>query len=474
MLRTLIEFEINNWLCKTSTIVLLLLWAAILMFAVSNTASQVQSRQQRADSLTVVEHDRLAKHPILMDSFATGGKVASVYWNDARNAYDIGSHYGKKYMFKPNDAPALAIGQSNLHHSDHEVTTAAEFWFSALRKAERMDNPSNIIYGAFDVAFALVWLLPLIVIVFTYNVLSVEREQGTLKLLLVQGASIRTLLVGRIAFRLLALMGLTLTTIIIGLVVFQPNGSFNGLWYFVVITLCYASLWHLISLCINLLNRSSNYNAGALFMFWIAGVLVLPALLNVVVTTIKPIPGKVTLVDEVREMLTENDQKNAEILDQFYTDHPQFVIKDSAKLMPVFMYKYMIKEMATSEQLQPIMDDYKSRMEAQSNTINVLAAFVPAMAFQEGLEEVSGNSLSQYLAFERFADNASREWRNYFHPISLANKYLSVDEFNQLPKPKFSIPDDNRKNTLLLLSLGIWCGIAVFMGIWLLRGYKVQ
>jgi ABC-2 type transport system permease protein len=446
----------------------------ILLFALSNGAGQTASRQHRIDSLTTIQQDRMAKHPALMDSFATGKKIAKVYWEDARNAYDIGYVFGKKYLFKPNNQFVLALGQSKLHHSDHELTTASEFWFSALRKAERMDNPTNAIYGSFDLAFVLVWLMPLMCIIFTYNILSTEREQGTMKMLLAQGLRVRSLAIGRLTFRFVTLVFFTIVVVVVGAAFFFSNASYNGLVYFLLLTIFYVMLWYATSLVVNLFNRSSNYNAGVLFTLWIAAVLVLPALLNVIVTNIKPVPGKVVLVDEVREILTENDQKNSEILDQFYTDHPEFAIKDSSKLMPLFMYKYMIKEMTTSEQLQPVMDEYKQRLGEQSETINALALLVPAMAYQEALEEISGNSLSQYIAFERFADQASRDWRNYFHPISLANKYLTIEEFRDLLNPSFVTPIDQTKKVMLLMSLVVWNGVVLAFAVQKLNRYTIE
>lgn len=474
MYKTLLIFETRIWLLRKATIFVLLLWLVVLLFALSNGARQATARQQRIDSLTAVEQDRFQKHPLLMDSFATGKKTAGVYWDDARNAYDIGYIYGKKYIFMPNSQFILATGQSTLHHSDHELTTAAEFWFSALRKAERMDNPVNTIYGAFDLAFVLVWLMPLLCIVFTFNVLSIEREQGTLKMLLIQGGSARTLLIFRVGYRLAVLLIFTMVTVLMGSMLMSKSLSPMAWLYFFLFTSFYMLLWHGISLFVNLFNRSSNYNAGVLFTCWIAVVLVIPALLNVIVTNVTPVPGKVLLQNEVRAILTENDQKNAAILDQFYTDHPEFVIKDSSKLMPLFMYKYMIKEMTTSEQLQPVMNEYKTKLEQQSKTVNRLAVLVPSMAYQEALEELSNTSLSQYIAFERFVDAASRAWRNLFHPLSLANKYLTVNEYKNLPAPVFIARIDQGKNILLLVSLVVWNAMIFTLTIRKLFRYKIE
>ncbi len=475
MVKTLLHFEVNNWLLNRSTIILLVLWAAIILFALSTGSTLVQSRQQLMDSVKSEQTKRLASHLLLMDSFATAKKIAPVYWEDSRNAFGIGSTYGKRTLFKPRNALApIAIGQSNLHHSDHELTTQPEFWFSALRKSEKLDNPTNLIYGTFDLAFVLVWLLPLVIVIFNYNVISKEREQGTLKLLLSQGVSIKKLLLTRVGFRFISIFLFTNIVIWLGLLWDETIPPISDFIIFSGLVALYTIFWHSLALLVNLSKHSSNYNIGLLFTVWIALVIVLPALLNIVVTTFQPIPGKLLLLDEVRERFTENDQKNSDILDQFYTDHPDFVIKDSAKLMPLFMYKYVIKEMNTSEELQPVMEDYKQKLEAQQKMISILASTIPSMAFQEALEELSGHSLSQHLSFSRFADSASRAWRNYFHPLSLANRYLTLEEFSKLPDPSFVQLFNVTKQLMLAGSLFFWSWILLTAGFFRTRKYVLE
>jgi ABC-2 type transport system permease protein len=230
----------------------------------------------------------------------------------------------------------------------------------------------------------------------------------------------------------------------------------------------------LIVVHINLLRKSSDYNAGLLLIIWISFVLVFPTLINISISNFYPIPGKVTLIDKVRDKFTENDQKNSQILDQFYTDHPQFAIKDSSKVMPIFMYKYMIKEMNTSEELQPLMNNYKSKMEKQSRLTNYLATLVPTMGLQDIFEELSGHSLSQYLQFEAFTDSENRKWRNYFHPISLANGYLTTNQFDNLPNPTFRQTLDTSKigkNLVAIVLINTLLTIGIMVEI---RRYKIE
>lgn len=470
-------FEWKNWLLKPTTLLLLTIWIFIITFAVSNSTTLVQDREQRYDSLNLMLQERYQNHVILMDSFDMGYKSVATFWEDPRNAFNIGNYYGTRQMVKePIALTAIAAGQSELHHSNHIISSASAFWFSALRKPEKLDNPTNTIYGRFDLSFVLVWLLPLLIIVLSYNSLSAEREQGTLKMLLAQGLSVKNLMVARFLFRFFTTTSITFLATFLALWFFDGNPTHDllGLLFFILLMLCYSIFWYALAFLINLYNKSSFYNAGLLLTLWIALVLVMPALFNVIVTTLQPIPSKVVLIDEVRERHTENDRINSEILDQFYTDHPEFVIQDSSKLMPVFMYKYMIKEMNTSEQLQPVMDDYKNRLEGQNQYINFLALTIPSMAYQETLEEISGNSLSQYLSFQRAADIESRNWRNHFQKLSLGNKYLTIEEFKNLPFPSFETKINLSKIVILLGGMSIWTMLLLILAFTKIKRYKME
>jgi ABC-2 type transport system permease protein len=460
MIAKLLHFEYKTWLLKPATLLLLLLWGGILLFSLSNGAALVQERSLQFDSLTALQQERLGQHILLMDSFANGHKQVATYWEDPRNAYGIGNYYGTRPLLKrPLSLAPVAMGQSELHHSRHLLTTSQEHWFGALRRPEKLSNPLNTLYGSFDLAFVLVWLLPLLIVVLNYNLLSVEREQGTLRMVLAQGLGISPFLLVRSLFRFLLLFFFTAVIIWLGLFLFKSTNGLPGgtsVLVFLLLLLLYSLLWQLLCLLVNLYNKSSNFNAGLLLCCWIALVLVLPALLNVLITTLQPLPGKVVLIDELREVFTENDRQNAQILDKFYTDHPEFVIQDSSSMMPVFMYKYFIKEMNTSEALMPLIEEHQQGMEKQSRLTAMASLLVPSMAYQESLEELSGHSLQQFLAFERFADGQNRRWRNYFHPLSLANRYLSTEEFRKLPSPHFSTRFDKGKLLSLLAALGTW------------------
>lgn len=459
MNKTIVRFEFKWWLLRPATILLLLLWMAMLFFAVHNGVQPVKERNARTTERLLEQQERLQKHVLLMDSFATGKLTGGVYWNDARNAYDIGLIYGKRSLVKKEASLApLSIGQSHLQHSLHTINSAPENWFMALKKAEKLSNPHNSFFGNMDAAFTITVLLPLLIIVFSFNILSAEKEDGSLPLLMVQGLSVKQLLSSKILFRYLITTGLSWLTIIAAMGVngFSFFADISTGLAFTAVLFLYSAVWHALVMLVNLWRKSSDFNAGLLFTTWIAWVLVVPAISIAIVAAVQPVPEKITLVDEVRETLTDFDRKNAQILDQFYTDHPQLAIKDSSKVMPLFMYKYMIKYMNTLHSLTPVITEYKSKALAQSKIAGWVSILSPAMLMQDAADEMSGHSQTQFLQFQQYADSVTLQWNNYFYPITLANQYLTTNEFKQLPMPVYTANIKITKLAMLISALLIW------------------
>jgi ABC-2 type transport system permease protein len=86
-----------------------------------------------------------------------------------------------------------------------------------------MENPWNLLSGHVDVAFVVVYLLPLLIFALSYNLLSVEREQGTLRMLLSQPLNLTTLLLGKVTVRAGALLIFVVLVPLLGLLVARPE-----------------------------------------------------------------------------------------------------------------------------------------------------------------------------------------------------------------------------------------------------------
>ena len=89
--------------------------------------------------------------------------------------------------------------------------------------------------------------LPLLILALSYNLLSVEREQGTLRMLLSQPLTLATLVLGKITVRAVVLGCVALMVPVLGLLLARPETRapaqllLLGCW--AVLVVAYAAFW---------------------------------------------------------------------------------------------------------------------------------------------------------------------------------------------------------------------------------------
>ncbi|MCA6106178.1 ABC transporter permease [Bradyrhizobium cenepequi] len=115
---------------------------------------------------------------------------------------------------------ALAIGQSDMMPNYYRISYLSKVQFMYDTEIE---NPWNLLSGHFDLAFVIVFVLPLLVTTLGYNLLSAEREHGTLRMLCSQPLSVATLLTGKLVVRMLALLAIVIPLPLAILILIRPE-----------------------------------------------------------------------------------------------------------------------------------------------------------------------------------------------------------------------------------------------------------
>ncbi len=448
------------------TLLLMFTWVAVLTatYAVSNAVTK-QTRSGQQKLLSAQQLKRTA-HLAQVDSFWAGFKKPADVWGDPTNAYVTGLDYGRRYLVKhPLPLAPISYGHSHIHPGIATINTAAENWFIALRKSEKLINPHNSIWGNIDPAGAILFLLPLLIVVFSFNIISAEREAGRLSILAAQGVSIQQWIWHKTGFRFLAITLITVLTLLTNHWLLSGTSGSGGMAMtgFVIAVALYSGWWHLLCALINLYKKSAAFNAGFLFATWIAFLMVIPGLTTVIGTAVRPTAGKVKLIDEVRSTLTAFDRKNSQLLDQFYTDHPRFVTTDSANVMPLFVYRYIVKYMHTLDTLSPVMSEYKKEALQQAHAVMYTSVISPSMIFQELADEFAGNSQTQFLLFQQQADSMVRSWNDYINPKALANQQLGREVLNTLTDRVYATKISAGKVWWLTGGMLVWLAVLLLL-----------
>ena len=132
-------------------------------------------------------------------------------YRDPRNAAFMGGGPAAAVAaLAPAPLALVATGQSDLLPPAVRVTTGSK---DSFLFADEIDNPANLMSGATDLAFVVVFVYPLVVLAMAFNLLAGEREQGTLAMTLASARRPSAALAGKLAARVAAPIAATLLAV---------------------------------------------------------------------------------------------------------------------------------------------------------------------------------------------------------------------------------------------------------------------
>ena len=434
MLLRIMRHEWKNLVADKTLWYLLVIFAAITFYGVSNGTRWVSFQEDNLELALEEERERIQGHR----EFVASGEEPASRFRDPRSPYSVGGTMGRRYAYLPPGSLAtLAIGQSDLYPYYFQVSTGSKQSF--LNNYE-LENPNNLLTGRFDLAFAVVYLFPLLILALSYNLLSAEREQGTLAMLLSQPVSLKTFVLGKVALRALVVLTLGLGFSAVAYFVSgagNGNGSGASFLLWLLIVTAYSLFWFAIAVAVNALGKSSQANAMVLAGIWLVLVVIVPAIVNLVVTTTNPVPSRVELVSAIRTATNEANERAAQVMSKYYTDHPDLLPEGEQPDPNDFMTRsYAIRE-EVEQTMAPVLEAYDEQLLKQQAQVDRLRFLSPAIVTQEALNDVAGTGLARYRHFLGLVDDFHARWRDFFVPKVFAKEQLTAEDYDALPEFRF-------------------------------------
>ncbi|MCH8568193.1 MAG: ABC transporter permease subunit [Balneolales bacterium] len=355
------------------------------------------------------------------------------WWQDPANPLVLSAFgaAGKHVVIEPGPFSVLAAGQSDIFPFYGKVRLTA----SQPLRDNAFENPIHKLNGKFDLAFVLVWLLPLIVIALGYNLRSSERESGTLSLLQSMPVPVNTVLRAKIIYRYALISIITLSCLFGGLLLFGvPVFSLSGLGLAATVLL-YLGFWFLLCYLINLTETSSAVNAVLLFGAWITLLLIVPSLLNTIANALHPVPSRAVWVTERRAIGQEATQKQDELVETYFANHPQEVPEEDIPDYLEIWNARLIRADYVRERQQQAQLAFEQPVQAQKALVNRLKYLSPPMLFQSYLEKLSGNNADRLRNLDHKMMAFQNEWNDFFVTRLQRLEYLTPEDFDQIPSP---------------------------------------
>jgi ABC-2 type transport system permease protein len=472
--------------------------AGLLLVLIGAAASTGRSwvGQQRAAIAAIEEHDarlyaRLAEQVRRLDARGQGPDarpLAGMAWYlldttgdpppaphlDPRRPEAAGSEWvaARHAVLPPEPFGVLAIGQSDLYPSYARVTIRTR---PAMVNGDEIENPLTLLSGRLDLAFVLVFCWPLIALPLLYDLLSRERDDQTLPLVLAQPVSLRAVLFAKALIRGGALTGLTLIGTLGALAAMGAIVDTETLARAATLAagvLAHALLWVGVAVAINAAGWRSARNAMAFAGIWLAWVFAVPALLNVAVSSVAPVPSRVELVTAMRDAVNAAGGDVGRLMATYYEEHPE--LAPPATTPERNAVRAIALQEAAERRAEPVVRAFDARVGAQRELASRLAWVSPAILMQGALNELAGTSTARYERFASQLDAHHASWRAFFHPRIYARQTLTAADYTRLPRFTYQPESTARVIARAGVSLGLVgaAGIALFaLGVRGLRRY---
>jgi len=386
------------------------------------------------------------------------------------NAGAVGAETAAFVALPPTGLAALAIGQSDvqLNYLPVRMGTTLE-----MIKQVEIENPVNLQTGPLDVAFVIIFLLPIFILAMTYDLLSSEKERGTLAMILAHPVSVRELLASKIVARAIAVLVVVLGFGLAALLIVGTRLDATETWLrfaaWVAATLLYAAFWFAVAVFVNLRGRSSATNGTILAGIWLMLVVIVPNLVSLVATTAFPAPSRMDLIVAAREAQTEGEKSMSDALDRFYAEHTDQIPVGDQRAMD-FLTLSQANAASIEKALLPLYQRFREQIERQEALVQRFQYLSPAIMMQSALNEISGTSTGRY---QDFLDQATRfryEWNGWFAERFLKREPLRPEDYDRFPQFSY-VPEAPGTvwarlwpSLLGLLVVGLGVALAPFAG----------
>ena len=435
--RTVLRNEWRLLMADRALRIVLGLFAVLLVYALANGVVWMRFQERTVETVQTGNVERARAIEQELAAIAGGAEPASRF-SDPRAPNVLGGARGSHTaVLEPGPLTALAVGQSDLlpYYYDVNIYTNE----SSFHQNGEVENPLNLMVGRFDLAFVVIYLLPLLVLALSFNVLSEEREQGTLALTLSQPVSARRVVAAKLAFRALLVVGMVLAASLLGILVTGGFGSPGRvlLWCATVVT--YALFWFALAAWVNSLRRSSAWNATVLVGAWLVLVVVLPAAINIASGLLHPLPSRVQMVTAQREASNDAVNQRSELLARYLEDHPEMVEGVVAEEPGLGALAWAATD-AVNSRLEEVTGEHDARRAEQIALVRRYRFLSPALLAQEVLIDAAGTGDARFVGFQAQVRAFAEQWREFFVPAILAGEQMDASVLPNVPR--FSLADE--------------------------------
>ena len=415
---------------------MVILLSALMIYAASNGAYWIDFQGRVIEKSFSEENERLSSLRQELHQIDAGQAQPNLFRDPARAGW-VGEFLGTRTAAFPIAVLSpFSIGHRDLYPYYFRVSTLSVENFI---NEDEIENPLNLLAGRFDVAFVIVFILPLFILAVSYDVISGERENGTLSMVMSQPVDMKRVLLGQLLLRAIAVIGVTIflcfvSAALVGINVFEAAAlSLLTAWSFAIVV--YAVFWFVAAALVNSMGNSSATNAVALFAVWLSLSIIVPAVFGLIAAKSYPVESRLELIAEIRDERNRAAGRTNEVLTEFYQEHPE--LRPSEPIENDYMPGFYAGQIAREKKFRPVLLSYEEQLARQNAFVGRVRVLSPSMAMTSVLNDVAGTSLSRYQGFVAQVYSFHSEWQDFFLPRMFKGERLAVNDYEVFPKFEF-------------------------------------
>lgn len=456
------------------------LLALLMGYGLYNGLAEIAAKEDVLAGIDIQQAKRETTNLEQLRRIMAGKEKPDPFSNPADPA-SVGGSLGARYAVMPYLAMApTTLGQSDILPNYYRVTYRNK---ASFMDDTELENPWNLLSGHFDLAFVLIYVFPLLIFALSYNLLSAEREQGTLKILLSQPLSLAALVFGKVSVRATALFSVIALVSVITLLSARPEmrvpDQIAPLMFWLALVFAYGIFWFALVVLVNALGRSSAANALTLIAVWATLVLIVPVALNMAVSVASPAPSRTEFATRTRIVTVEGLNRYNKLLsaDYRYVDKPEVLLPRNGKIEVASRRRahYLLSKDVDRE-IQELLDRFDQQLAGQQALVDAWSFISPAIAAYEGATALAGTGSKRYMHFKDQVGTLHQAWKDYFDPKILSGIAIGEGDFASMPRFVWRERDpaavwaDTRRHLIRILMPAL---VLVGIGGWRLRRTRV-
>ncbi|MCY3630787.1 MAG: DUF3526 domain-containing protein, partial [Bacteroidota bacterium] len=332
----------------------------------------------------------------------------------------------------------IATGQSDIYSNYKKII----LYFNESYEMNNTElvSPIEQLFGQLDLSFVWINILPLIIILTSFNILSKERETGRLSLIASQPISLPMWLLKKIALRFFTISACLIVFSAILLLAFQV-AVFQNFTLFIQLALIivfYSAFWFLLSFLVNLLKYSSDRSLIILTSFWALFVFLIPSIINQIGSELNPVSPRIEIINHLQKVYNEAEGNFDEKFEELYKIHPDWVSDDPVTKdisNPTgWNINYLAKQYIAQLEHKPVLEAYEQQIDNRNKWMQKVSIVSPAMIVQRSLTEIAGTSTQHYRSFLRQSRDYAQDYREYVFQKLFTNHKFTKDEIRELPE----------------------------------------